>query len=89
MQQKNHEKIYSLMEESLNLNDIKINKDGKLMGVSDNKNFERNGISNICLIDENVKEVIHSVKDTEDKVDYSKLDNLVKSVNYFIKNYKF
>lgn len=89
LQQKNYEKIYSLMKESLNLNDIKVNKYGKLKGVSDNKNFERNGIPNICLIDENVKEVIHSVKDTEDKVDYKKLDNLVNSVDYFIKNYKF
>lgn len=89
LQQKNYAKIYLLMEESLNLNNIKINKERKLNGVSDNKNFEINGIPNICLIDENVKEVIHSIKDTEDKIDYKKLDNLVKSVDYFIKNYRF
>lgn len=87
-ERKNYEKIYSLMEESLKVNDIKVN-DVNLKGIADSKSFEQSGIPNICLIDENAKDVIHTIQDTEEQIDYKKLDNLVESINNFIKNYKF
>ncbi|WP_294345114.1 hypothetical protein [uncultured Clostridium sp.] len=34
----------------------------------------------VCLIEENVKEVIHSEKDTADVVEYSTLDKISNSI---------
>lgn len=78
--------LYHMMEESLNKNNLKISQND-LKGVSDNKSFSFENIPNICLVEENIKEVINSTNDSVEIVDFNKLDSIVKSIIYFIKQY--
>lgn len=82
--------IYDKLELVLNENNIQTSRtvDNKI-GFSDSNNFELEGIKNVCLIEENVKEVIHSPKDVEEVIDYNRLDCISKSVYEFITKYAF
>lgn len=79
-------KLYETMEESLNKNNLEISQND-LKGVSDSISFACENIPNICLIEENIKEVINSPRDTIDVVDFERLDSIVKSIIYFIDLY--
>ena len=63
--------------------------DTDLKGTADSVEFDQAGIPSICIIDENVKAVIHTENDTPDLIDYDRLDKIVKSVNQFIEDFTF
>ena len=75
-----------LEEKALNKNGLNVSEK-EIKGVSDNASFENEGIANICLIEENVKEIIHSVSDTIDVINFDNLNSKSNSIYYFLKNY--
>lgn len=86
----NYKDIYNELKCSLENNGI-VTSDGNIKGVSDNKSFDEINIPNVCIIEENVKEIIHTSKDTPEMIDYKKLELITKSIFEFITNgsYKF
>lgn len=89
LNKKDHDKINNLMKQSLENNNLNVSENSSLKGMADSQSFENAGIESICIVEENVKEVIHSLEDTIDKVDYEILDNIVKSIINFIDKYHF
>lgn len=71
------------MEHSLNNNGLLVSKT-EMKGFSDNKNFDILNIPNVCLIEENVKEIIHTPKDVPEKINYSRINLTAKSIVDFI-----
>ena len=78
--------LYTNIEKALNKNGLNVSEK-EIKGVSDNASFENEGIANICLIEENVKEIIHSVSDTIDVINFDNLNSISNSIYYFLKNY--
>ena len=72
--------LNKLMKESLENNGLEVTLDNKILGRSDSDSFKRPEMKSICLIEENIKEVVHSEKDTPDIVNYSTLDKISKSI---------
>lgn len=76
--------IYENMKISLNNNGINVS-DKETRGLSDNHSFAEEGMANICLVEENIDDIIHSKEDTIDLIDFQRLDNITKSIIEFIK----
>lgn len=53
-------------------------------GTSDHKNFERNGIPNIYIGQENIKPYIHNSTDTPDTLDFNEIDKVSAVLSNFI-----
>ena len=78
--------LYTNMEKALNENSLNVSKDD-IKGISDSISFDNESIANICLIEENVKEVIHSVNDTMDIINFDNLNLISNSIYNFLKSY--
>ncbi|WP_369690840.1 hypothetical protein [Sarcina ventriculi] len=72
------------MEKALNKNGLNVSKN-EIKGISDNASFANEGIANICLIKENVKEIIHSVNDTIEVIKFNNLNSINNARYYFHK----
>lgn len=81
--------LYLPMKEVIENNGLEVELDTDLKGTADSVAFDQAGIPSICIIDENVKAVIHTENDTPDLIDYDRLDKIVKSVNQFIEEFTF
>ena len=81
--------LYEPMKEVIENNGLEVELNTGLKGSADSVEFDRAGISAICIIDENVKEVIHTENDTPELIDYDRLDKVVKSVDDFVSSFKF
>ena len=81
--------LYEPMKEVIENNGLEVELNTGLKGTADSVEFDRAGISAICIIDENVKEVIHTENDTPELIDYDRLDKVVKSVDDFVSSFKF
>ena len=81
--------LYLPMKEVIENNGLEVELDTDLKGTADSVEFDQAGIPSICIIDENVKAVIHTENDTPDLIDYDRLDKIVKSVNQFIEDFTF
>ena len=77
------------MKEIIESNGLEVELDTGLIGSADSVEFDRAGISAICIIDENVKDVIHTENDVPELIDYDRLDKIVKSVYDFVSSYVF
>lgn len=78
--------LKKFMKESLENNGLEVTLDNKILGRSDSDSFKRPEMKSICLIEENIKEVVHSEKDTSDIVNYSTLDKISKSIIELVEN---
>lgn len=78
--------IYEDMKKALNNNGINVSNK-EIKGISDNHSFTEEDIANICLVEENIKNIIHSKEDTIELIDFQRLDNIMKSIIEFIKDY--
>ncbi|CDM67407.1 Peptidase M28 [Clostridium bornimense] len=83
---KGYNNLNKFMKESLENNGLEVTLDNKILGRSDSDSFKRPEMKSICIIEENIKEVIHSEKDTSDVVDYSKLDKISNSIIELVEN---
>ena len=81
--------LYLPMKEVIENNGLEVELDTDLKGTADSVEFDQAGIPSICIIDENVKAVIHTENDTPDLIDYDRLDKIVKSVYDFVSSYVF
>ena len=81
--------LYEPMKEVIENNGLEVELNTGLKGTADSVEFDRAGLSAICIIDENVKEVIHTENDTPELIDYDRLDKVVKSVDDFVSSFKF
>ena len=81
--------LYEPMKEVIENNGLEVELNTGLKGTADSVEFDRAGISAICIIDENVKEVIHTENDTPELIDYDRLDKVVKSVDDFVSSFTF
>ena len=81
--------LYNPMKEIIESNGLEVELDTELIGSADSVEFDRAGISAICIIDENVKDVIHTENDVPELIDYDRLDKIVKSVYDFVSSYVF
>ena len=77
------------MKEVIENNGLEVELNTGLKGTADSVEFDRVGIPAICIIDENVKEVIHTENDTPELIDYDRLDKVVKSVDDFVSSFTF
>lgn len=81
--------LYNPMKEVIENNGLEVELDTNLSGTADSVTFDKAGISAICIIDENVKDVIHTENDVPELIDYDRLDKIVKSVYDFVSSYVF
>lgn len=81
--------LYEPMKEVIENNGLEVELNTGLKGTADSVEFDRAGIPAICIIDENVKEVIHTENDTPELIDYDRLDKVVKSVDDFVSSFTF
>ena len=81
--------LYNPMKEIIESNGLEVELDTDLKGTADSVAFDKVGIPAICIIDENVKEVIHTENDVPELIDYERLDKIVKSVYDFVSSYEF
>lgn len=81
--------LYQPMKEVIESNGLEVELDTDLKGTADSVSFDKSGIPAICIIDENVKDVIHTENDTPELIDYDRLDKIVKSVYDFVTSFKF
>ena len=81
--------LYEPMKEVIENNGLEVELNTGLKGTADSVEFDRAGIPAICIIDENVKEVIHTENDVPELIDYERLDKIVKSVYDFVSSYEF
>ncbi|MBU5317856.1 M28 family peptidase [Clostridium bornimense] len=77
---KGYDTLNKSMEKILKNNGLEVTLGNKILGRSDSDSFKRPEMKSICIIEENVKEVIHSERDTPEMVDYSRLDKISNSV---------
>ncbi|WP_346944570.1 hypothetical protein [Clostridium sp.] len=52
---------------------------------SDDVNFQRHNYTSISISEENIKEIIHTLNDIPEVIDYNRLENVVYSLQDFIK----
>ena len=81
--------LYEPMKKIIENNGLEVELDTDLKGTADSVVFDKVGIPAICIIDENVKEVIHTENDVPELIDYERLDKIVKSVYDFVSSYEF
>ena len=81
--------LFESMKEVIENNGLDVDLDIEIKGNSDSTAFDEVGIPSVCIIDENVKEVIHTKDDIPELIDYDRLDKIVKSINEFIKEFTF
>ena len=81
--------LYEPMKTVIENNGLEVELDTDLKGTADSVVFDKVGIPAICIIDENVKEVIHTENDVPELIDYERLDKIVKSVYDFVSSYEF
>jgi len=78
--------LMSNIKSSLNKNGIEaVEKDLKV--GSDDKSFQEKGYTSISISEENIKKIIHTTNDTAEVIDYSRLEKIVYSLQYFVNNY--
>lgn len=81
--------LYKPMKETLENNGLEVELNTGLKGTADSVEFDRAGIRSICIIDEHVRDVIHTENDVPTQINYDRLDKIVKSVNDFIGSFTF
>lgn len=81
--------LYEPMKKIIENNGLEVELDTDLKGTADSVAFDKVGIPAICIIDENVKDVIHTEKDIPELIDYNRLNKIVKSVYDFVEMFKF
>lgn len=81
--------LYEPMKEVIENNGLKVDLNIELKGNADSVAFDEVGISAICIIDENVKDVIHTENDIPELIDYDRLDKIVKSLYDFVSSFIF
>ena len=81
--------LYNSMKEIIENNGLEVKLDTDLTGSADSIAFDQAGIPAICIIDENVKDVIHTENDLPEMVDYDRLDKIVNSIIDFIQEFTF
>ena len=81
--------LYEPMKKIIENNGLEVELDTDLKGTADSVAFDKVGIPAICIIDENVNEVIHTENDVPELIDYERLDKIVKSVYDFVSSYEF
>ena len=81
--------LYLPMKEVIENNGLEVELDTDLKGTADSVAFDQAVIPSICIIDENVKDVIHTENDVPELIDYDRLDKIVKSVYDFVSSYVF
>lgn len=78
--------LMSNIKSSLNKYGINAIEKDLLVG-SDDMSFQAKGYTSISISEENIKKVIHTTNDTAEVIDYSRLEKIVYSLQYFINNY--
>ena len=81
--------LYEPMKSIIENNGLEVALDTGLKGSADSVTFDKAGIPAICIIDENVKDVIHTENDTPELIDYDRLDKIVESVYDFVSSFMF
>lgn len=81
--------LYEPMKTVIENNGLEVELDTDLKGTADSVSFDKAGIPAICIIDENVKDVIHTEKDIPELIDYGRLNKIVKSIYDFVEMFKF
>lgn len=81
--------LYEPMKSIIENNGLEVALDTGLKGSADSVTFDKAGISAICIIDENVKDVIHTENDITELIDYDRLEKIVESVYDFVSSFMF
>lgn len=82
----NYIDLMNNIKSSLNKNGLKAVEKDLLVG-SDDMSFQLKGYTSISISEENIKKVIHTTNDTAEVIDYSRLEKIVYSLQYFVNNY--
>lgn len=81
--------LYEPMKSIMENNGLEVALDTGLKGSADSVTFDKAGIPAICIIDENVKYVIHTENDIPELIDYDRLEKIVESVYDFVSSFMF
>lgn len=81
--------LYEPMKSIIENNGLEVALDTGLKGSADSVTFDKAGIPAICIIDENVKDVIHTENDITELIDYDRLEKIVESVYDFVSSFMF
>lgn len=81
--------LFEPIKEVIENNGLDVDLNIEIKGNADSTAFDEVGIPSVCIIDENVQEVIHTKDDIPELIDYDRLDKIVKSINEFIKEFTF
>lgn len=81
--------LYEPMKSIIENNGLEVALDTGLKGSADSVTFDKAGIPAICIIDENVKDVIHTENDIPELIDYDRLEKIVESVYDFVSSFMF
>lgn len=76
-------KLYEAMKITLKKNNIEF-VDSEIKGTSDHASFEREGIPNIFIVEENIHEVVHRITDTPETLDYEKIKKIAHAICDFV-----
>ncbi|MEG0672184.1 M28 family peptidase [Clostridium sp.] len=84
--EKSNDYINLMNNINLSLDKYGINSIEKDLKVgSDDVNFQRHNYTSISISEENIKEIIHTLNDIPEVIDYTRLENVVYSLQDFIK----
>lgn len=81
--------LYEPMKSIIENNGLEVALDTGLKGSADSVTFDKAGIPAICIINENVKDVIHTENDIPELIDYDRLEKIVESVYDFVSSFMF
>lgn len=81
--------LYESIKSIIENNGLEVALDTGLKGSADSVTFDKAGIPAICIIDENVKDVIHTENDIPELIDYDRLEKIVESVYDFVSSFMF
>lgn len=81
--------LYEPMKSIIENNGLEVALDTGLKGSADSVTFDKAGIPAICIIDENVKDVIHTENDIPELIAYDRLEKIVESVYDFVSSFMF
>lgn len=76
-------KLYEAMKVTLSKSNIEYS-DSTIQGTSDHASFEKEGIPNIFIIDENIGKLVHRTTDTPEILDHEKIKKIAKAICDFV-----
>jgi Zn-dependent M28 family amino/carboxypeptidase len=90
---KQSEKLYqdienNLIEHEIEFSDTAVSEEAftRGVGIGDQDSFEKAGIPNIYIGQEDIKSLVHKVTDTPEKLDCKKIENISDTICDFVEN---